>query len=210
VTSCTITCPQQSPDAVKAAAGRLRIDEQSRRRLRCVWFEAWRYQHEAVPIVALLHEMRAQLAFYKRGFNQLQKIASVTVHGALLSMEDLTKKIGIQASKIEQAGRQWEAEHLAAVLPSNTLRMQLEAAIKALLPNYRNSRVAPTPTARTSMPFSTCRCWSILRPVSWRSSCYRQAGCEVEKVRLAPDATTCAGMRINRCGGRPWCSCLNC
>lgn len=43
----------------------------------------------------------------------------MAIRGALLSLEDLTKRIGIQASKIEQAGRQWEEENLATRLPAH-------------------------------------------------------------------------------------------
>lgn len=135
-------CPQQTRDELAAVKDHMTLaDDSTRRRIRCVWFEAWRYQNEAVPVVALLHEMRAQLAAYRKVFNRFQKTMSVTVRGALLSMEELTKKIGLQASKIEQAGRQWEEEHLAAALPSNTIREHLQEAIRSLLPRGRRSRV---------------------------------------------------------------------
>ncbi len=98
-----------------------------------VWFEAWRYQNESAPIVALLHEIRSQLAWHVKLSEKTKKLLAVTIRGALLSLEDLTKKIGFQASKIEEAGRTWEQEHLAAALPSHTIRKQLEEAIYGLI-----------------------------------------------------------------------------
>lgn len=99
-----------------------------------VWFEAWRYQHEPMPVIALLQEMRQQLVWYHRTARGAKKLLNVTIRGALLSLEDTTKKIGVQASKIEQAGREWETEHFAAPLSSNMIRQQLSEAIGALLP----------------------------------------------------------------------------
>jgi len=98
-----------------------------------VWFEAWRYQNEKAPIVALLQEIRTQLPWYSRALKQSQKMADVTIRGALLSLEDLTKRIGIQASKIQQAGERWEEENLATRLPSHMIRQHLEEALRTLL-----------------------------------------------------------------------------
>ncbi len=102
-----------------------------------VWFEAWRYQHEEAPIVALLHEIRAQLTWKSHFWSRLQgataKTAEVTLRGALMSMEDVTKKIGFQASKIQQAGETWEKEHLSMSLPSHHIRELLDRSIKELL-----------------------------------------------------------------------------
>ena len=92
-----------------------------------------RYQNEPSPIVALLHEMRSQLEWHVKLVDQTRKTFAVAIRGALLSLEDLTQKIGFQTSKIEQAGRQWEQQHLAADLPSNTIRQQLEEAIYGLI-----------------------------------------------------------------------------
>lgn len=126
----------------KTITGRLTEEERNtlppsygeREGIAVVWFEAWRYQNEAVPVVALLQEMRHQLAWYHQAAGGARKILEVAIRGALLSLEDSTKKIGFQASKIEQAGRDWEAEHLAVPLSSNVIREQLSAAIDALIP----------------------------------------------------------------------------
>ena len=50
-------------------------------------------------------------------------------------MEELTKKIGFQYSRFQQANREWEAENLASVLPSHTLREHLQKSIEILLRN---------------------------------------------------------------------------
>ncbi len=100
-----------------------------------VWFEAWRYQHEDAPVVALLQEIRSQLSAWAKFWQYANKLSEVAVRTALLSFEDLTKKIGFQASKAQDAGERWEREHLAMALPSNTIREQLEKAIGDLLPS---------------------------------------------------------------------------
>lgn len=113
--------------------------------VQAVWFDAWRYQNEAAPVVALLHEMRAQLTWGSRVVKAADRSAKVAVRGALLSMEELTKKIGLQYSKFQQANREWEVENLAAVLPSHTLREQMRAAVEQLLPRPKRRSGSPPP-----------------------------------------------------------------
>ena len=98
-----------------------------------VWFEAWRYQNENAPIVALLQEIRTQLSWQLTWANKVAKIGEVAIRGALLSLEDLTKKIGIQASKIQETGEKWERDHLAYALPSQMIREHLNSVLKQLL-----------------------------------------------------------------------------
>jgi hypothetical protein len=138
-------CPQQDDETVNEAKEEFSVAGEFQDRVKVVWFEAWRYQNEEVPVVALLHEIRSQLPWYVKARNQLKKVTDVIIRGALLSLEDLTKKIGFQASKIEKAGEKWEKENLATALPSNTIREQLEQAIYQLLDNLFGAKpkVAP-------------------------------------------------------------------
>jgi hypothetical protein len=109
-----------------------------------VWFEAWRYQNESVPVVALLHEMRRQFPFLKKSRGEAKKIAQVTYRSVLLASfdqvakligaESVAKTVPIAPDKIQSIGEAWEKEHLQSPLPSNDLRNFLQTAIDALLP----------------------------------------------------------------------------
>ena len=142
-------CPQQPEQVTEEMKQWAERDASAQKRgkysavVQTVWFDAWRYQNEAVPIVALLHEMRAQLSWGSRVVKAAGRSAEVAVRGALLSIEELTKKIGFQYSRFEQAEREWDAGNLAAALPSHTLREHLRAAVAQLLPRKRRRSPAP-------------------------------------------------------------------
>ena len=133
------TCPQQSDDARKEASSRELTNGTYDKTTRAIWFDAWRYQYEDVPVVALLQEMRAQLSTLRRTSNA----AKAAARGALYSFENVTKKIGFQYSKFQQASREWNAENLATPLPSHTMRQHLREAIDQLLP--RKKKDCPLP-----------------------------------------------------------------
>jgi hypothetical protein len=130
-------CPQLSETATRAAS-----DERGKHRdaIVTVWFDAWRYQNEEPPVVALLHEIRTQLSWADRARRSTSKNTKVLVRGALLSMEELTKRIGFQYSKFQQAKRDWESDNMSSPLPSYTLRDLLHKAIDELLPNRGRAR----------------------------------------------------------------------
>ena len=115
---------QNAPSRLKSSAG-----------IRAVWFDAWRYHAEAVPVVALLQEMRAQLSSKALKGSAAKRLGEIAVKGTLLGLDELTKKIGFQYAKFQQASRQWDAENLAATLPSETLRQNLQETIRLLLPD---------------------------------------------------------------------------
>ena len=133
-------CPQQPVEATKEATER-KPGGEHKATVRSVWFDAWRYQNEEAPVVALLHEMRAQLSWLSWTTRSASRTAEVVTRGALLSLEELTKKIGFQYSRFRQASREWESENLAAALPSHTLREHLCKAIDQLL--SRGGRARP-------------------------------------------------------------------
>lgn len=105
-----------------------------------VWFEAWRYQHEPVPIVALLQEMRKQFSLRSEAKRRRSRTAEVAIRGCLSSIEGITKMFGFRASKIQEAGEKWEQEHLEVPLPSHVIRTQLEGTISELLKNILGRR----------------------------------------------------------------------
>jgi hypothetical protein len=126
-------CPQQSMPARNVGRAIFSNQSAARDNVTVVWFEAWRYQHESAPVVALLHEIRSQLSWAVQFRRKAAKLSEVAVRSALLAMEDLTKKIYVQTSKIQQVGETWEKDNLAVALPSHVIREHLEKEIRTLL-----------------------------------------------------------------------------
>lgn len=115
--------------------------------LQVIWFEAWRHQREAIPIVALLREMRSQLAFRHRAGNEAKKLLNVAAQGALRVLDDLIKVIGFQAGaadKLQALGERYETDHFSTPLPSSEIRRYLEEVIEQLLPDNSPPKV-PSP-----------------------------------------------------------------
>lgn len=109
-----------------------------------IWFDAWRYQNEPVPVVALLHEMRRQMAVLPAVIEKFKKLGEISLRYTLNSLADVGKAIGFEGmpsgEKIEILGENWEKKHNAQALTSDTIRNHLHETIKSLLPE-KGSRV---------------------------------------------------------------------
>lgn len=110
-----------------------------------IWFDAWRYQNEPVPVVALLHEMRRQMKGLPVITKKFKKLGNIALRYTLDSLADVGKAIGVEglpsAEKIEKLGERWEKEHYAETLPTDAIRNHLHETIKCLLPDSKDARV---------------------------------------------------------------------
>ena len=100
-----------------------------REKIEAIWFDAWHYQFDKNPAVALLNEIRAHFTLSKKFFGKAEKLT----YAALMALDDLSKKIGASPSKIMAAGEKWEKEHFTQPLPSQMVKDLMEDAIENLL-----------------------------------------------------------------------------
>lgn len=104
-----------------------------------VWFEAWRYQSEPLPIVALLQEIRRQLgkrSMVKRLKGEALKLAEISTQSILNGFDDVAKLLkleGVSTKTIHATGETWEKEHLQTRLGADSIREYLEQAVSGLL-----------------------------------------------------------------------------
>ncbi|MFZ4765918.1 MAG: KAP family P-loop NTPase fold protein [Roseimicrobium sp.] len=127
--------------------------------VRTVWFEAWRYQHEPAPIIALLHEMRAQLSSGWKFRAQAAKIGETAIRGAFEMIGDVAKGIAVGmgvtgaagiptprvGSTLQQIGEGIEARRFETPLQSVQIRNYLTTAIQQLLPEKGKPAKDKTP-----------------------------------------------------------------
>lgn len=105
--------------------------------IEAIWFDAWHHQFEANPVTALLNEIRSHFTLSKRFVGNTAKYT----YAALMSIDDLTKKIGISPEKIVKAGEKYERDQLSQPLPSQLCKDLLEQAITTLIGKKGNKRL---------------------------------------------------------------------
>ncbi|MDD2776190.1 MAG: P-loop NTPase fold protein [Gallionella sp.] len=119
-------------------------EKQRQKEIITIWFDAWRYQNEPVPVVALLHEMRRQMAGWAALKKQSKKLGEITIRYLLNGLSDAANTISLEGipstEKIEKIGNDWETEHYAVDLASDTIRSHLQKTIQTLLPS-KDARV---------------------------------------------------------------------
>ena len=113
----------------------------SKKNVTVVWFEAWQYQHEAMPVVALLNEIREAFSTSRKFLDEMKKLGEVALKSSLLNMESVTKMIGFKASAIEKTGIEWEQRQQAYQLPSQQIRDLLQHAIGTFLGKQAKNRL---------------------------------------------------------------------
>ena len=120
-----------------------------------VWFEAWLYQAEDVPIVALLHEIRRQFGPGTQFWEALEKGARIALESSLLALEPLAKAISLLApvagffgkalGNVPKVAERVERDRFEVPLSSEQIRVQLNQAIKTILKNLE--KPGPTQSA---------------------------------------------------------------
>ena len=103
-----------------------------------IWFEAWRYQHEAMPIVALLHEIRAAFSLWNKVLEKSGDIAGITFLGVLGAFDETIKAAsgGVMSPKfgdIPKIAAEYEKERYRTNLASQDISNLLEQAISTAL-----------------------------------------------------------------------------
>jgi len=103
-----------------------------------IWFDAWQYQHEAAPIIALLQEIRRQFGVWATFKNKAQKLGTVAVRSVMNSLDDITKLLKIEAvpfniKGIQKTGEEWEKQNLESKLGVDTIQSFLQQAIDTIL-----------------------------------------------------------------------------
>ncbi|RWX48622.1 KAP family P-loop domain-containing protein [Candidatus Electrothrix communis] len=105
-----------------------------------IWFEAWRFQHEQQPIVALLNEIRVKIGLLDKFMQQGKKIADITLLSSLNIFDEIIKMasggtVTPKTGGIMAIGEKWEQDRYLNKLPSAQISGLLEEAIKKGLGN---------------------------------------------------------------------------
>lgn len=124
-----------------AGVGNIRIKNKKdkNRKVITIWFDAWRYQNELVPVVALLHEIRHQISCLSAAYNGVKKLSYVAMSAALDGIIKVANKITLEAipsvEKIQKVGESWEQKNYSETITVNSIRKQLKDVIEQLLPS---------------------------------------------------------------------------
>lgn len=109
-----------------------------------IWFEAWRYQNEPQPVIALLHAVRREFSQFSKLKSSGNKIFNTSVIGSLTLIDSViesTSGVKTKLADIPKLGETYERENFLSALPSDKFHIALQEAIAELLPNEPNAKL---------------------------------------------------------------------
>lgn len=109
-----------------------------------IWFEAWRYQNEPQPVIALLHAIRREFGQFSKLKSSGKKIFNTSAIGSLTLIDSVIESISGVKTKladIPKLGETFERENFLSALPSDKFHIALQEAIAELLPNKPDAKL---------------------------------------------------------------------
>lgn len=103
-----------------------------------IWFNPWKHEIEANPLLGLLHEIREHFSLYNKATTKASKLAHVSVRSGLDILTNTIKevtKIDLNPSTIEKYGDKYEDNNFEIRSSTQNFRIIFESAIKKLLNN---------------------------------------------------------------------------
>ena len=113
-------------------------------RVTSIWFNPWQHQTSVMPLVPLLQELRAQLTFGQRFWDETKKVAQVSLEAGLTLLGELTDafskmhdgpalKAGDALGKVRAIGESYEARNLETRSDAQRYNLLFEQAVARLL-----------------------------------------------------------------------------
>jgi len=103
-----------------------------------IWFNPWKHEIEANPLLGLLHEIREHFSLYNKVSEKAEKLAHVSIRTGLDILTNTIKevmKIDLSPSNIEKHGKTYEDNNFEIRSSTQNFRIIFESAIKKLLNN---------------------------------------------------------------------------
>lgn len=101
-----------------------------------IWFNPWKHELEANPLLGLLHEIREHFNLYNKIEDEAKKLSNVTIRAGLDILTNAIKeitKIDLSPSNIEKYGTKYEKDNFEIKSATQNFRLVFESAIKKLL-----------------------------------------------------------------------------
>ena len=117
---------------------------QDKKNYEAIWFNPWKHEMEANPLLGLLHEIREHFNLYNKSTSEAKKLAHVTIRGGLDILTNTIKemtKIDLSASHIIKYGESYENSNFETKSSTQNFRLVFESAITKLLETTKDKKL---------------------------------------------------------------------
>jgi hypothetical protein len=122
----------------------IKLFKKDRKNYESVWFNPWKHELEANPLLGLLHEIREHFNLYNKSTTGAKKLASVSIRAGLDIITSTIKNITdieMSASNIVKHGENYENSNFETKSSTQNFRLIFESAIKKLLEERKDQKL---------------------------------------------------------------------